>query len=135
VVVAPLAPSPPDPVLSASVGMIASGAALGALSLLSGQLLGVRLDTWSSRSVLAVAYLAIPGAALPFAVLTWLLRNVRASVAATYTYANPVVAVTLGWAVAGEHLNVETIAGGALVVGAVAVVVASEARGDHVGSP
>jgi drug/metabolite transporter (DMT)-like permease len=41
----------------------------------------------------------------------------------TYAYVNPVVAVFLGWVILGEPVTWLTVAAGALIVGAVALIV------------
>jgi drug/metabolite transporter (DMT)-like permease len=47
---------------------------------------------------------------------------------ATYAYVNPVVALTLGWALLGEGLSAAMAAGSVLVVASVALVVRRENR-------
>ena len=44
----------------------------------------------------------------------------------THQYANPLVAVLLGWAILAERIGPTVLAGAALVVGSVAVVVRRE---------
>ena len=41
----------------------------------------------------------------------------------TYAYVNPVVAVFLGWVILSEPLSVRTIVAGAVILGAVALIV------------
>jgi len=41
---------------------------------------------------------------------------------ATHTYVNPVVALILGWAIAGEALTVRFVFGGVVVIAAIALV-------------
>ena len=45
------------------------------------------------------------------------------SVVSTYAYVNPVVAVFLGWVVLSEPLSARTLAAGAIILGAVALIV------------
>jgi drug/metabolite transporter (DMT)-like permease len=40
----------------------------------------------------------------------------------TYAYVNPVVAVLLGWAIAGESLSIRTAVAAAIVICAVALI-------------
>ena len=49
--------------------------------------------------------------------------EVEPALAGTYAFVNPVVAVLLGWAFAGEQLNTGMLGGAALIVVAVALVV------------
>jgi drug/metabolite transporter (DMT)-like permease len=41
----------------------------------------------------------------------------------TYAYVNPIVAILLGWALAGEPLNHRVFLAGAVIVGAVAMLI------------
>jgi drug/metabolite transporter (DMT)-like permease len=81
-----------------------------------------------TESIAAWLYLALIGSALAFTAYTWLLRNAPISRVATYAYVNPVVAIALGWLILDETVTGITIAGAAVIVLAVAVVVQGEAR-------
>ena len=56
----------------------------------------------------------------------WVLSVAPISLVATYAYVNPVVAVFLGWLILSESVTWAILVGGAIVVGAVAVVVSAE---------
>jgi F0F1-type ATP synthase assembly protein I len=56
----------------------------------------------------------------------WVLSVAPISLVATYAYVNPVVAVFLGWLILSEAVTLPILVGGAIVVGAVAVVVSAE---------
>ncbi|HET7482110.1 MAG TPA: EamA family transporter, partial [Actinomycetota bacterium] len=45
---------------------------------------------------------------------------------ATYAYVNPVIAIFLGWLVLSEQLTVSIVAGAAIIVASVAVIVRKE---------
>jgi drug/metabolite transporter (DMT)-like permease len=62
------------------------------------------------------------GSLVGFTAYAFLLRNTRAAVATSYAYINPVVAIVLGIALGGEHLDGASIAGGAIVLAAVLLV-------------
>jgi hypothetical protein len=51
------------------------------------------------------------------------MRHAPAATVGTYAYVNPVVAVGLGWWLAGERLGVVELAAATLIVGSVAAVV------------
>jgi drug/metabolite transporter (DMT)-like permease len=53
----------------------------------------------------------------------WLLRHAQASLVSTYAYVNPVVAVFLGWLLAGEAITARTLVAATVIVGAVALIV------------
>ena len=70
-----------------------------------------------------MVYLVLIGAIVAFSAYAWLVRSVPMSLASTYAYVNPVVAVFLGWAILSEPLSVRTIAAGAIILGAVALII------------
>ena len=74
------------------------------------------------RSLLALAYLVVFGSLVGFTAYVFLLRHTRPALVATYAYVNPVVAVLLGWALAGEPLTARTLLAGAVIVGAVVLI-------------
>jgi drug/metabolite transporter (DMT)-like permease len=75
------------------------------------------------RSLGAMTYLAAIGSIVGFSAYLWLLRNVEATRASTYAYVNPVVAVFLGAWLGGEKLAPKLLAGSALVVVGIALIV------------
>src|SRR5690606_41276235 len=86
------------------VGAAAQMLCGGAMMLAAGLLLGERLDAMPSvKGVLAVAYLAGFGSIVAFSAYIWLLHHVRATLAGSYAYVNPVVAVVLGAWLAAER--------------------------------
>jgi drug/metabolite transporter (DMT)-like permease len=63
------------------------------------------------------------GAIIAFTAYVWLVRVCTPSLVGTYAFVNPVIAVFLGFAFAGEELNFRTMCGAAVIVAAVALVV------------
>ena len=53
------------------------------------------------RSWLALAYLIVFGSIIAFTAYNWLLEHYSPTLVATHTYVNPIVAVLLGWWLAG----------------------------------
>ena len=58
------------------------------------------------RPLGAMLYLIIGGSLIAFSAYGYLLRHVRPALATSYAYVNPVVAVGLGVALAGDHITV-----------------------------
>jgi drug/metabolite transporter (DMT)-like permease len=52
-----------------------------------------------------MAYLIIGGSLVAFSAYGYLLRHVRPALATSYAYVNPLVAVGLGVALAGEQIS------------------------------
>lgn len=70
----------------------------------------------SLRAGLALLYLIVFGSLLAFTAFVWLLAHMSATRVASHAYVNPIVAVALGYFAAGEPVTVRTLAGTALVL-------------------
>jgi drug/metabolite transporter (DMT)-like permease len=116
-------PLPADPLVNGTVQLLAAGLALGAAGLALGEAAELRASAFSTDSLLAFAYLVVPGSIVAYTAFTWLLRNVPIATVSTYAFVNPVVAVAAGWALLGERVTAEMAVGGALIVGSVALVI------------
>jgi drug/metabolite transporter (DMT)-like permease len=98
------------------------GGALLIASIIAGELQRFSPREVSVESAAALAYLITAGTIVGFVAYVWLLDNISASLVATYTFVNPVIAVALGWIVLREHLTAATLFGALLVVGSVIAV-------------
>ncbi len=119
---------PDDPILSSAVQMLVSAPVL----LVAGLVLGERfaVSSWSGRSLLGLLYLIGPGSVLAYASFVWLVSRTQPSIATTYTYVTPPVAVFLGWLILDEPITVAVVVGAILIVGGVAALLIGENRGD-----
>ena len=70
----------------------------------------------SLRAALALGYLITCGSLLAFTAFVWLLARMPASKVSSYAYVNPVVAIGLGYFVAGEVITTRILLGAALVL-------------------
>jgi drug/metabolite transporter (DMT)-like permease len=116
------------PLLGAGMQMLCGGAVLVAAGIVTGELGRLNLEQMSARSLTALAYLVVFGSIVAFSAYTWLLRNARTSLVATYAYVNPVVAVALGASILGEAIDTRTLLAGAVVLVAVALIVSAQPR-------
>jgi drug/metabolite transporter (DMT)-like permease len=114
------APLPDSPMLATGLEMIFGGAALLVLGTATGEFHHFGPSHVSTVSWIGFGYLIIFGSWVGFTAYIWLMRNVPTEHAATYAFVNPVVAVILGWAIAGEPLSARTGVAAVLIVGAVA---------------
>ncbi|HEX4036835.1 MAG TPA: EamA family transporter [Acidobacteriaceae bacterium] len=71
---------------------------------------------FSPRVVFSLAYLVVAGSMISYSAYVWLISHDSPTRVASYAYVNPVIAVLLGAAFAGERLNPYEIAGAALVL-------------------
>ncbi|MCW5891488.1 MAG: EamA family transporter [bacterium] len=121
------APLPPRAALATGMEMLAGGALLLVVGVLAGEPLRMDLAAASTRSWLALGYLVVFGSLLAFSCYVWLLGHAPTSLIGTYAFVNPVVAVLLGWAILGEPITPRMLVAGAVILGAVALIV-SQAR-------
>src|SRR6202166_1857773 len=80
---------------------------------------------WASislRSVFGLGYLITFGSVVAFTSYTWLLQRVPPALVATHTYANPVVAVLLGWLLAREPLTLRVVLASVAILGAIVLI-------------
>ncbi|GAA2276150.1 drug/metabolite exporter YedA [Glycomyces scopariae] len=115
---------PRDPFVTTVYEMLIGGAALIAAGLCAGE--RIAPASYSAASWIAWAYLVVFGSVVAFSAYVWLLHSAPVSLVATYAYVNPVVAVFLGWLVLSEAVTVPIVAGGAVVLLAVAIVLRAE---------
>jgi len=85
-------------------------------------------STVTARSLAALLYLIVFGSLVAFSAFAWLLQVSTPARLSTTSYVNPVVAVFLGWLLAGEPVSLRTFIAGGLIVGAVAVIVTVRGR-------
>jgi drug/metabolite transporter (DMT)-like permease len=119
---------PSDPFVSGGWQMLLGGGVCLLTGALVGELGDFQPAEFSSRSLVAFAYLVVFGSWLAFTAYAWLLQNAPVSRVATYAYVNPVVAIALGWAILDEAVTAATFAGAAVIVASVAAVVRTESR-------
>lgn len=100
--------------LTAGAAMMIGGAILLVISALFGEM--HPLPHITLRAALAVLYLIVVGSLLGFTAFVWLLAHMPASRVSSYAYVNPVVAVALGYFAADEPVTMRTLAGSALVL-------------------
>jgi drug/metabolite transporter (DMT)-like permease len=113
-------PRPGSLPLTAGAQMMLGGAMLLALSLASGELHST--PHVSLRAGVALLYLIVGGSWLGFTAYVWLLARMPVSRVASHAYVNPLVAVALGYLVAGEELTLRMLLASSLVVASVFLI-------------
>ncbi len=106
--------------VTAGATMMLGGAILLALSAGFGEM--HPFPHVSMRGALALAYLIVVGSLLAYTAYVWLLARMPATRVSSYAYVNPIVAVALGHFVAGEVVTLRTLAGTALVLVSVSLI-------------
>jgi drug/metabolite transporter (DMT)-like permease len=127
---------PRDPLVSTGWQMLLGGLVITIAGLIAGEAPEVEPAAFSTRSLVALAYLIAVGSWFAFTAYAWLLQNAPISRVATYAYVNPVVAIVLGWLVLDEVITPITVIGAAIIVVSVFLVVRIESlRTDRKAEP
>jgi drug/metabolite transporter (DMT)-like permease len=113
---------------SAGFEMLAGGLTQTIFGLAHGELPRLLAASPSPRAIGSLVYLAAVGAWAGYGAFSWLISHARPTLVSTYCYVNPLVAVMLGWALAGEPLSGKTAAAAALIICSVALVTTSRAE-------
>ncbi len=100
--------------ITAGAAMMLGGAMLLALSAGFGEMHPFPHITL--RAAAALLYLIVFGSLLAFTAFVWLLAHMPATRVSSHAYVNPIVAVALGYFMAGEIITTRILAGTALVL-------------------
>lgn len=117
------APRPDSHLFGVALLMLAGGGWLTLTGLLTGETSRLVLTEVSTLSVLSLLYLVVFGSIIAFSAYVWLLKVASPAQVGTYAFVNPVVAVYLGWALAGEPLTPRIALAAAIIVVGVALIV------------
>lgn len=113
---------PSSPLLANGIEMLAGGVALGVVGMAKGEWNQIQPEHFTLNATLALVYLILVGSLVGFTAYIWLLRHTPLSVASTYAYVNPAVAVFLGWLLNGESLTPLTLAAAAVIIFSVCLI-------------
>ncbi|MFQ5747328.1 MAG: EamA family transporter [Gemmatimonadota bacterium] len=114
---------PDSPFMAAALQMVLGGVLLLAAGSLGGEWAGFELAAVSLRSALSLGYLMVFGSLFAFVAYVYLLRATTPARVGSYAYVNPVVAVLIGWAAAGEPVTGRTLVAAAILLTGVALIV------------
>ena len=123
---------PANPFALATVQQLIGGAILVVVGTTFGERL--HLADIAPVSWWAWLYMSLFVSLGAFSAYAYALATLPVSTVATYAYVNPVIAVLLGVVVAGERFSVLQLAGGAIVLVAVVMVIAAERPPDSPGT-
>jgi len=116
------APMPKSPLQATAMEMLAGGAMLLVVGLLTGESSGFSFMNVSGRSVLALGYLMVFGSLVAFSAYVWLLQVSTPARVSTYAFVNPIVAVLLGYLLADELLTARTLVAAIGIISAVVLI-------------
>lgn len=119
---------PDSPALAISMQMLTGGLFCLIAGMGMGEGASVHLEAISLKSAAALGYLVIFGSIVGFSSYIWLLKKTDPALASSYAYVNPVVAIALGWLLAGESLNAGSLLAAGIILAAVLLIVRGTAR-------
>lgn len=119
---------PRSPLLGVAMQGLAGGAVLWIVGFLTGEVRAFHFSAITPRSWAAIVYLALFGSVLGFTSYLYILKNSTAARVGTYALVNPVVALFLGWLLAGESITVRTLLAAAVILTAVVLVITAPTR-------
>jgi drug/metabolite transporter (DMT)-like permease len=108
--------------LSTGMQLFTGGVMLLILSIVTGDAAQLDLASITPRSLVAMLHLLFSSSIFAFSAYLWLIRVTTPERASTYAYVNPVVAVFLGWLLAGETLQPITFVAVAVIIAAVFLI-------------
>ena len=110
------------PLLLTALSSFSGGILLLTTATVAGEWRGFSFRGVTTRSWESLAFLIVFGSLVAFSAYNWLLERYSPTLVATHTYANPIVAVLLGWLLAGEKVTLNVGIAAAMVIGAVFLV-------------
>jgi drug/metabolite transporter (DMT)-like permease len=122
VVIAPRLNLPSDALGRTALPTLCGAAMLLVAAGISGEFQQTHWAAISMRSLLGLGFLIVFGSVVAFTSYIWLLQRVPPALVATHTYANPVVAVILGWLLAHEHLTLRVVLASVAILGAIVLI-------------
>ena len=119
---------PRRPLVATGVQMLIGGALLLVVGVATGEVGDLHLGSISAESFAALIYLTVVGSLVAYTTYGWMLRVAPLPFVSTYAYVNPVIAVILGFVIAGEVIEPRTVVAGGIIVAAVAMIVTARGR-------
>lgn len=117
---------PKSSFFNVSFQMLTGGILLLIFSTLLGEYRLFNVNQITNQSIYAMLYLIIFGSIIAYSAYIWLFKNVNPTLASTYAFVNPVVALILGWSLANEVLGPQAMIASVLIIGAVIIITLSK---------
>ena len=121
-------PLPTSKVMSSGAQMLTGGVFLALASAALGEFHSFHPSTVSRNAWLSLLYLIVFGSIIGFTAYVWLIHHESPTKVGTYAYVNPVVAVLIGYFLAGEALGPRTILGTLCILVSVLVITTTRSK-------
>jgi drug/metabolite transporter (DMT)-like permease len=114
---------PRSPMLGVAMQSFVGGVILLLAGMFTGEFHALHFAVISVRSWIALGYLIVFGSGIGFSAYIYLLHKSTPARVGTYAFVNPVVALFLGWLIAGEAITLRTALAAAVILTAVILVI------------
>jgi drug/metabolite transporter (DMT)-like permease len=121
---------PSSAMLGMAMQSFVGGVILLFAALFSGEFHNLHFASLSLRSWVGLAYLIAFGSGIGFSAYIYILQKSTAARVSTYAFVNPVVALFLGWLVAGESITLRTVLAAVVILAAVVLVITAPHRAE-----
>lgn len=122
VVITPRLKLPTDALGRTALPTICGAAMLLLAAAATGEFHATHWSAITARSIFGLGYLVVFGSIVAFTCYTWLLQRIPPALVATHTYANPIVAVFLGWFLASEPITLRVVLASIAILGAIVLI-------------
>jgi drug/metabolite transporter (DMT)-like permease len=122
VVITPRLKLPTDALGRTALPTLCGAAMLLIAAAVTGEFHATHWSAISLQSIFGLGYLITFGSIVAFTSYTWLLQRCPPALVATHTYANPIVAVFLGWLLASEPLPLRVVLASVAILGAIVLI-------------
>jgi drug/metabolite transporter (DMT)-like permease len=116
---------PDDPRLAAGTELLSGGVVVLIIAILFGDFGRLHLAAVSTTSWLGLGWFIIIATG-GFTAFGYLTQNVPPSIATTFSYVNPVIAVTLGWALFSEPVTLRMMLATATIIVGVCLIISTK---------
>jgi drug/metabolite transporter (DMT)-like permease len=121
-------PLPSSKVMSSGAQMLAGGVMLALSAGALGEFHSFHPSTVSLKAWLSLLYLIVAGSIVGFTAYVWLIHHESPTKVGTYAYVNPLVAVLLGYFLAGEAIGLRTVLGTLSILVSVLTITTTPAK-------
>ncbi|MEO6990507.1 MAG: EamA family transporter, partial [Candidatus Baltobacteraceae bacterium] len=118
-----------DLLQASAMQMLVAAVVLAAVAIATGE--RVSAASFSPATLGALAFLVICGSVIGYSCYLYVMREAATTLASTYAYVNPVVALAIGSLLLHEALTTRTLLGAIVIVAGVALMIASPKAADR----
>jgi len=115
-------------IANSTMQLLAAGTFSGVVALAKGELPVLWSTSIPGSAWCGLAYLVIMGSLVAYLSFNWLIKVQPPAIVSTHTYVNPIIAVLMGWALAGEQVSSRQIAAFVIVLTGVIITQASKQK-------